>query len=154
MMNTFETNYFFLIFFMEEFIKSFNLNLISNRDNFVELANSIHSTYSVKQKNDGTYSKELIQSTENFDIYRITWGKNAKTRIHDHAENGCILYLVSGLITEIRYNNDLTEIERKQIKPNETSYITNKDSYHSILGDEFSISYHLYSPSGHSTKYF
>jgi predicted metal-dependent enzyme (double-stranded beta helix superfamily) len=95
-----------------------------------------------------------------FEVFIIVWNKGSKTRIHDHAEKGCILKVLHGQLKETIYrgsNNDLKSgvIKISIMKNSDTSFMHNDLGLHSIenINDDISISLHIYSPCNHKTKY-
>lgn len=88
------------------------------------------------------------------DIYFFNWNKLTETHIHDHAENGCFLFLLTGSLEEKLYDNNIQYITTtKYLSPN-ISYINNKKGYHSIKPLKESKSIHFYYPKNHITKYY
>jgi cysteine dioxygenase len=87
-------------------------------------------------------------------MFIITWNKDSKTMIHDHAENGCILKMLRGSLKETIYKDgDL--IKSNYLINSDTGCINNDIGYHSIenISDGISVSLHIYSPCNHNTKY-
>ena len=46
-------------------------------------------------------------SNELFEIIIISWNYNQKSPIHNHPENGCLMKILKGSLTEEKYNNKL-----------------------------------------------
>ena len=91
-----------------------------------------------------------------FEVFIIVWNKGSKTKIHDHAEKGCILKVLHGELKETIYKDYPGNIVKTNIiKKSETSFMHNDLGFHSIenISDDISISLHVYSPCSHKTKY-
>ena len=96
-----------------------------------------------------------------FEVFIIVWNKGSKTRIHDHAEKGCILKVLQGELKETIYKDSKTDDLNENIvninfmKESYTSFMHNELGLHSIenIYDDISISLHVYSPCNHKTKY-
>lgn len=104
------------------------------------------------------YTRVKIYENRFFDAYIITWNKNKKAQIHDHANNGCFLKVLYGRIQEKIYNKITLEcIEEKNYEKNMISFMNNNKGYHSIENineNDISVSLHIYSPPNHKTKYY
>ena len=107
---------------------------------------------------ENNYHREKIYSCELFDIYIITWNIGQKSLIHNHSENGCLLKILQGKLKENVYDLNLKLLKTNIIesKINNISYMDNNIGLHNIenIGDELSVTFHIYSPPNHQTKYF
>ena len=85
---------------------------------------------------------------EQIEVILIAWGAGMHTPIHDHAENGCLMLGLAGLLKESRYNEQLQLTETRTLAPGEVIYIDNQIGYHKIRGlaATGSLSLHIYSP--------
>ncbi len=88
------------------------------------------------------------------DIYLFKWNKLSHTGIHNHADKGCILWLLKGEIKENIYSKKLDYIGTNIHVSPSISYIHNDKGFHSIKPIRSSISLHFYYPKNHKTKYF
>ena len=50
------------------------------------------------------YTKNLVFRNDNFEIFVVCWSGKQGSYIHDHSENGCILKILKGRLTEYKYN--------------------------------------------------
>ena len=103
------------------------------------------------------YHREKVFECNNFDIYVITWDKLQKSKIHNHAQYGCLNKILLGSLQENIYNkNNLSNpLLIKQTNINDISYIDNSLGYHKIVNNNnISVSLHIYSPPKFQTKYF
>lgn len=86
------------------------------------------------------------------DVYYFNWSPNVRTRIHDHAEKGCLMILINGKLNEKLYNQQLDVIAVSDYKSPNISFINDKKGYHSVKALEPTKSIHIYYPKGHVTK--
>lgn len=106
------------------------------------------------------YSKYNLYRNNNYEINLIEWNKGAKSLVHNHPPNGCVIKLIDGSLLEDRYdhtiNSNKTHIEHTQrniIIPIHSFNKTQTHSYyidclHSVtnINNDKSYSLHLYSP--------
>ena len=88
------------------------------------------------------------------DIYLFRWNELKSTGIHNHAKQGCYLFLLKGNIKENIYNHSLHYQKTKIHKAPSLSYMSDTIGLHRIEPFERSMSIHFYYPKGHQTKYF
>lgn len=88
------------------------------------------------------------------DIYLFRWNKLKHTGIHDHADKGCMLWLIKGEMEETIYSNKFDYIGTNIYFAPSISYINNDKGYHSVKPLKKSLSLHFYYPKNHFTKYF
>lgn len=104
------------------------------------------------------YYRKKVFECNDFDIHIITWDKLQKSKIHNHADFGCLNKILLGSLQETIYktNNLANPLLIKQNNLNDISYIDNTIGYHKIenKNNNFSVSLHIYSPPRFKTKYF
>tara|TARA_Y100000389_G_C17456716_1_gene518637 strand:+ start:2859 stop:3185 length:327 start_codon:yes stop_codon:yes gene_type:complete len=88
------------------------------------------------------------------DIYFFKWNHIKKTEIHDHARNGCFIFLLKGKLKENIYDHNIQLIKSKLYNPFSISYINDNIGYHSIEPLKNSYSIHFYHPKNYKTKYY
>ena len=89
------------------------------------------------------------------DIYLFHWYKPfVHTALHDHAKNGCYIWLCKGCLKENIYNHSKKFLRSNVYNAPSLSYIHNSIGLHTIKPLEHSYSIHFYYPKGHKTKYF
>lgn len=156
---------------LRHLISQININISNNskiknlipifRKYYIELDNKELSIYkymlekSLNSQED--YNKFVIYANHEYELNLINWGKNSKTKLHGHPENGCLSLLINGNLKETQYNEleSKNSIVKKIIKEGDINYIDNS-IYHIIennnssntqLNDKTnSLSLHLYSP--------
>lgn len=106
-------------------------------------------------KSNENYIKKIVPSKYNQQLYVIiviTWNSNKYTKIHNHAENGCVFKILSGSLSESRYNKNLNLIKTNTLEKDSISYIHNNIGYHSInTNSSCCVSLHIYSPANYNT---
>ncbi len=104
------------------------------------------------------YRKILLNKNHDMDMYLIIWNINAKTPIHDHSSNGCLLKVIQGLLKETLYDtNDIKTSNAVRILTlGSTGYLHNSIGYHKVenIHNDLSLSIHIYSPANYKTNYF
>lgn len=97
---------------------------------------------------DLNYKRNLICSSNCVDIYLICWKKGQKSKIHDHPEKGCIMYVLSGKLTENIYHRDFNEklsyISSKILNENDVAYNFGIKILHQIIAESDTMSLHIY----------
>lgn len=85
---------------------------------------------------------------EQVEVILIAWGAEAYTHVHDHAEDGCLMLGVVGLLEEERYDLELHTKGAQSLRPGKALYIDNREGYHKIrnINPAGSLSLHVYSP--------
>ena len=130
------------------FLESYN-DIIENFDFY----KSNNKNYNV----DGNYVKVRLLTADWFDAYIIFWGPKALSKIHDHAENGCVYKIIKGSLEEKTFFHiNLLERSRKILGLGDVGEINNDVGYHSMknLLDTVSVSIHFYSPPNYVMNIF
>ena len=103
---------------------------------------------------DLKYTRNNVFSNENIEMIVICWNKNQKSGIHDHPNNGCLMKVLQGEITEECYNNKLKLIKTNNNKVNDIGYQEGKNGIHNIINsNNQSISLHIYSPPNYKSNF-
>ena len=87
-----------------------------------------------------------------FDVYYFNWQPFVRTKVHDHAENGCLMVLMKGELNEKLYNTNLEIIGENNYKSPNVSFINDKKGFYAVKALKWSKSIHVYYPKGHITK--
>tara|TARA_B100000214_G_C23765936_1_gene534418 strand:- start:86 stop:427 length:342 start_codon:yes stop_codon:yes gene_type:complete len=87
-----------------------------------------------------------------FDVYYFNWQPFVRTKVHDHAENGCLMVLMKGELNEKLYNANLEIIGENNYKSPNLSFINDKKGFHAVKALKWSKSIHVYYPKGHITR--
>ena len=107
------------------------------------------------KKNDKTYHREKVFECKYFDMYVITWTKNQESKIHNHANYGCLNKVLFGELKETIYDKSFMVKSHNLQKTQNVSYIDDQIGYHKIRNEQLlSVSLHIYSPPNFKTKYF
>ena len=96
-------------------------------------------------KYDNTkYYRNLVYSSENYDIYIMTWLPKQYADFHNHTKSGCLMKILSNNLIEYRkYNNS---IYKNVLNENDINYIDSDIGIHKIYNDseKSSMSLHIY----------
>jgi cysteine dioxygenase len=149
-----------------------------NIDNIQELGNIItenlklgiplYSLKSIFEQYNGTdwcnctsfcpvkYTKKIIFANEIIDIIVICWNVKQQSGIHDHPENGCLLKMLNGNLTECLYDKSLTLTHTNYLTKNDITYRQGKHGLHNIKNEhsEPAISLHIYSPPNYKPNFY
>lgn len=117
-----------------------------------------HSNHMI---DDHEYKRNLIYSDNNIDVFIITWGDYATTKVHDHPPSGCLLKILENRLTEniFQHNNDngvLTLCKFNKMKVGDISYSEGCSYVHKINNNtaDISVSLHIYSPPGFECTHY
>jgi len=93
------------------------------------------------------YYKELVYKNNLIEIFVITWSINESSKIHTHPDNGCLMKILYGSLTEEKYDNGLKLIQTNLLNRDKVSYIEGNKILHKIINqNKISVSLHIYSP--------
>ena len=70
------------------------------------------------------YNRIKIFENDILDVYIITWYLKAKSKIHDHAFNGCWLKVLNGKLEENVYDTNLNLVKTKTLDEGFISFIS------------------------------
>ena len=136
-----------------EITNSLTNNRLINLDHIVKQYNG-NDWYDYIHVKD-PYYKELVYRNNLIDIFVITWSANESSKIHSHPENGCLMKILYGSLTEEKYDDDLRLIQTNLFNLNSVSYIEGNKILHKIINqNKISVSLHIYSPPNFRTIYY
>ena len=106
------------------------------------------------------YERRCCFRNDDYEVLCLVWESSAASPIHNHAENGCVMKIMNGELSE-----DLFEINGKKISlidsrtVSETSpsqYINNTMGVHKISNNSEKTTYslHIYSPPYHKVTVY
>jgi cysteine dioxygenase len=98
---------------------------------------------------DINYKRNLMCSSDNVDIYLICWKKGQRSKIHDHPEKGCIVYVLDGELIEKIYHKYehhkyASYNDSKILTKNDSTYNFGSNVLHQITATCDTISLHIY----------
>lgn len=98
---------------------------------------------------DVNYKRNLLCSSDNVDIYIICWKNKQESKIHDHPENGCVMYILNGQLKEDVYEFDeykktVNYKNSRTLKETNSSYNSGQHILHKISAEMDTISLHIY----------
>jgi hypothetical protein len=109
-----------------------------------------------------SYKRNLIVSSPYVDVYLICWRGGQSSKIHDHPERGCIMYVLEGELEENIYNlsnsndnlnnnaNDhnggmlVSYSHKRKLGAGDTSYNFGSKVLHQIIANRDTVSLHIY----------
>lgn len=137
-----------LVFSIKHHLSYFN-NLenykLSNDD--INIIKKIPLEYDIIKK---SYNRNVLYRDDIIEILILVWDEDALTSMHNHPDNGCILYMIDGKIIENRQSEycSISSILYSGMQ----SYIDNTMGLHQIKSLEKSYSLHIYSPPNFYNK--
>ncbi|KAL1454349.1 hypothetical protein WDU94_010618 [Cyamophila willieti] len=113
--------------------------------------------------NQDKYTRNLVDSGNGkFNLILLCWSQGQMSSIHDHAQAHCIMKMLQGSLTEVRYREEpnrtsneignarpLSEISRTELCENDVCYINDSIGLHKVGNSSphsTAVSLHLYSP--------
>lgn len=99
----------------------------------------------------GSYTRNCIARTEQFEAILLCWDQYAETPIHGHDGQDCWVYQVKGTVEEKRYtrqkNGELSESARLFLREGRLSYMNDHMGYHLIrnTSGHRAMTLHIYS---------
>ena len=105
------------------------------------------------------YTKILIDSNEQFELYVIIWKPFCSSQIHDHPEQGCVMKIVQGCLIEDIYtnlnNNYAKLIQRNYLNLNAIASKSSNKILHKITNNNLiSVSIHIYFPPNYQSNIY
>ena len=94
------------------------------------------------------YTRKPLFRNDIFETILITWYPGSESPIHDHSENGCLMFLINGCLNEERYDERGELDNIKNISDNDVHYMHNRYGKHKIMNKTRTTVYsiHIYSP--------
>jgi len=98
---------------------------------------------------EGTYTRNCIFRTDNFELILLCWDKLQETAIHCHNEQECWVYVLKGEFEEERYQSTDNGLEIEQeldLMEEGVSYMNDNMGYHKLKNvvKDKAMSLHLY----------
>ena len=94
------------------------------------------------------YARNIIYSTDMYDILVITWLPGHCSTIHCHPAHGCVLKVLDGRLTEERFDYKKRFLQTYEYPAESVSYIHDRIGCHRVSNrtDQIAVSLHIYSP--------
>jgi len=102
-----------------------------------------------------SYTRNLVFRNQDFNLMVICWAQGQSSRIHDHPTSNCVMKILAGQLTEVRFDwpsSDQSEMvvkETKILKTNDVGFMSDSIGLHRMENHDHAmpaISLHLYSP--------
>lgn len=109
----------------------------------------------INRTTTSSYAKHLLHKDKDnkYDIFLIDWDKDSISKYHDHANGGCAMFVLKGVLFESRISSKFGNVN-SFLTEGTISYIDNDIGYHKIKAHDHSLSLHIYFPGGFQTNYF
>jgi len=139
----------------EEFEKNIPIYLQQFKNSFtnnelIHLRTSLLNSKELIKFNEYNYYKHPFLENDFISANLVIWGKNAKTNIHYHPNNGCFIYHICGKWKETIFFPCLKNIKNENIvNLKDINFINNKIGPHCVenISDiELPLSINIYSP--------
>jgi len=96
------------------------------------------------------YCRVPLIARDEYDLLLCCWKPGQESPFHGHPNQGCLVKILSGTLTEkVRFINGESEIRLNN--KDEVGYITDKIGIHRVKNNsqENAVSLHLYAPGGY-----
>ena len=135
------------------FEKNTHRNLLQFMPSFQSIINH-NKIFFKKEPLKGTYTRDILFRTNNYEIILITWGSHSETKIHCHPKNGCLLTVLEGQIREERYDHNDVFYEMNILNRCDFGYMHCDLGKHKVINpnDYNCYTLHIYSPPGFYDK--
>ncbi len=103
---------------------------------------------------DENYCRIPLIAKDEYDLLLCCWKPGQMAPIHGHPNQGCLVKIISGTLTEeIIYNNGKKEIRVN--RESDVGYIHDSIGQHSVSNEstENAVSLHLYAPGGYNPTF-
>lgn len=133
---------------MDELINILNFYKEEKLYNLVEKIKDIkidnYKKYVKDDKKGEKYVKTLIHSTDDIDVFIITWNINNTSGRHSHGSKGCVMMMLEGSVNQCIYNGNVNIYS--VLRDGCTYYIDNDIGEHDISNksNKVAISLHIY----------
>ena len=102
------------------------------------------------------YNRIPLNHLKNRDIefVLIAWSKGQMAPLHNHPQNGCIVKILSGNISEFQYDMHRELKEIRHCREGDITYMDDTLGLHEVVATDNSISLHIYSPPNYTPQFF
>jgi hypothetical protein len=127
-------------------------NFIDNFDAMNDTIISSHIDSYIKEADmtDKTYHRQILYSSDKYNVILIFWNPLSESPIHCHPKKGCLMKVLKGSLTvDIYDDSDFSTIQHKTTtvyREHLVTYINGKHGIHKITNDsdELAITLHIY----------
>lgn len=98
---------------------------------------------------DTGYTRNCLARTDDFELILICWPPGIKTPIHNHSNQHCWMYQISGTLTERRYahlQGQINPTRESALCEGQFTYMHDRMGFHSLenTGADRAMSLHIY----------
>jgi len=95
------------------------------------------------------YTRNCLARTDDYELILICWSPGANTAVHNHSEQHCWMYQISGILKEQRYSKpqgQLNLTRASELKQGQFTYMHDRMGFHSLtnIGSAGAMSLHIY----------
>jgi cysteine dioxygenase len=95
------------------------------------------------------YTRNCLGRTDDYELILICWPPGIKTPVHNHSQQHCWMYQISGKLKENRYskpNGQLNLTQESELKQGQFTYMHDRMGFHSLEnpGSDRAMSLHIY----------
>ena len=95
------------------------------------------------------YTRNCLARTDDYELILICWSPGATTAVHNHSEQHCWMYQISGILKEQRYSKpqgQLNLTRASELKQGQFTYMHDRMGFHSLTnaGATRAMSLHIY----------
>lgn len=103
---------------------------------------------------DNHYCRVPLIANNSYDLLLCCWKSGQQSEYHGHPDQGCLVKILSGTLTEdIKFTNGT--VETRNNCTGDVAYINDETGVHKIKNNssEEAVSLHLYAPGGYKPKF-
>ncbi len=109
-----------------------------------EVTFDLYATWS-----ESGYTRNCLARTDQFELILICWAPGAITPVHNHSEQDCWMYQISGTLDEKRYTKpqgQLNVTQASKLRQGQFTYMHDRMGFHSLenKGTNRAMSLHIY----------
>jgi hypothetical protein len=114
---------------------------------YLEIYNGNEWMNKVKFNPNENYTRNLLYRDREFEIFVICWNPNQESKIHNHANRGCLMKTLQGELLNEVYTKNLKLLNIGHMYKDTVKYIHDDMGYHKIInGNQQTVTMHIYSP--------
>ncbi len=98
---------------------------------------------------EGGYTRNCLARTDDYELILICWAPGAKTSVHNHNDQHCWMYQISGDLKEQRFakpDGQLNMTRESELKQGEFTYMHDRMGFHQLQNpaETKAMSLHIY----------
>jgi cysteine dioxygenase len=138
---------------LQELVEALNHCFATQNISTIRVLEPILATYAGEDwqnyvsLSDECYTRNYVFRSADFEVIVLCWQRGQGSPIHNHANRGCLLRVLAGILSEERFLEDGSQSTQNYLN-NHITYIDNSIGLHRIRNNfsQTAISLHIYSP--------